>query len=116
MSKVMESQESKNGKAFSGHWKEKGMQAVFFIAACTSILAVALICVFLFANGLPAIAEIGPLDFLLGKTWRPANALYVIFPFLLRSIYLTPAAIVIGVPLGLLTSISMTEYSTAQIS
>lgn len=47
MSKVMESQESKNGKAFSGHWKEKGMQAVFFIAACTSILAVALICVFL---------------------------------------------------------------------
>ena len=58
MSKVMESQEpgTRTGKAFSGHWKEKGMQAVFFIAACTSILAVALICIFLFANGLPAIA------------------------------------------------------------
>ena len=69
MSKVMESQEpgTRTGKAFSGHWKEKGMQAVFFIAACTSILAVALICIFLFANGLPAIAEIGPLDFLLVK-------------------------------------------------
>ena len=47
MSKVMESQEpgTRTGKAFSGHWKEKGMQAVFFIAACTSILAVALICI-----------------------------------------------------------------------
>ena len=34
-------------------WKEKFMQGVFFIAACTSVLAVALICVFLFANGIP---------------------------------------------------------------
>ena len=115
MSKVMESQESKNGKAFSGHWKEKGMQAVFFIAACTSILAVALICVFLFANGLPAIAEIGPLDFLLGRTWRPANDLYGIFPFILGSIYVTAGAIVIGVPIGILTSVFMAEYCPAKI-
>ena len=117
MSKVMESQEprTRTGKAFSGHWKEKGMQAVFFIAACTSILAVALICVFLFANGLPAIAEIGPLDFLLGKTWRPANDLYGIFPFILGSIYVTAGAIVIGVPIGILTSIFMAEYYPAKI-
>ena len=117
MSKVMESQEprTRTGKAFSGHWKEKGMQAVFFIAACTSILAVALICVFLFANGLPAIAEIGPLDFLLGKTWRPANDLYGIFPFILGSIYVTAGAIVIGVPIGILTSIFMAEYCPAKI-
>ena len=117
MSKVMESQEpgTRTGKAFSGHWKEKGMQAVFFIAACTSILAVALICIFLFANGLPAIAEIGPLDFLLGKTWRPANDLYGIFPFILGSIYVTAGAIVIGVPIGILTSIFMAEYCPAKI-
>lgn len=115
MSKVMESQESKKGKAFSGHWKEKGMQAVFFIAACTSILAVALICIFLFANGVPAIAEIGPMEFLLGTTWRPANNLYGIFPFILGSIYVTAGAIAIGVPIGILTSIFMAEYCPSRI-
>ncbi|MFS8501319.1 MAG: phosphate ABC transporter permease subunit PstC, partial [Caldicoprobacter sp.] len=57
-------------------YKEKVMQMVFLIAACTSILAVALICVFLFANGIPAMAEIGALDFLLGKKWRPSNDIY----------------------------------------
>ena len=52
------------------HMKEKGMRLVFLIAACVSILAVALICVFLFANGIPAIGKIGPLKFLRGETWR----------------------------------------------
>ena len=41
--------------------KEKGMKMVFLIAACTSVLAVLLICIFLFANGLPTIAQIGPI-------------------------------------------------------
>ena len=45
-------------------WKEKFMQGVFFIAACASVLAVALICVFLFANGVPAMKEIGFMEFL----------------------------------------------------
>ena len=48
-------------------WTEKFMRGVFFIAACASVLAVALICVFLFANGIPAMSEIGFLDFLTGK-------------------------------------------------
>ena len=52
--------------AWKARIKEVFMQAVFFIAACTSILAVILICVFLFANGLPAIGKIGPMEFLLG--------------------------------------------------
>ena len=43
--------------------KETIMKVVFFAAACTSILAVALICVFLFVNGIPAMAEIGLPDF-----------------------------------------------------
>ena len=62
--------------------KEKVMHAVFLIAALTSILAVVLICVFLFANGLPAIAEIGPKNFLLGKNWMPTagNPQFGIFP------------------------------------
>ena len=49
---------------------EKVMQGVFFIAACTSVLAVALICIFLFANGIPAIREIGFVKFITGDIWR----------------------------------------------
>ena len=52
---------------------EKVMQGVFFIAACTSVLAVALICIFLFANGIPAIREIGFVKFITGDIWRPGN-------------------------------------------
>lgn len=48
------------------NFKELIMQAVFFIAACASVLAVVLICVFLFANGLPAMEKIGVFKFLLG--------------------------------------------------
>ena len=44
--------------------KEQIMKVVFLLAACTSVLAVALICIFLFADGIPAIGEIGVLDFL----------------------------------------------------
>ena len=53
--------------------KEKAMKVVFLIAACVSILAVALICIFLFANGIPAIKEIGLFDFLTGTAWKPGN-------------------------------------------
>ena len=56
------------------------MQWVFTVCACVSILAVALICLFLFANGLPTIAKIGPLQFLLGTNWKPSNDIYGILP------------------------------------
>ena len=80
------------------HIKEKGMQAVFFAAACASILAVALICIFLFANGVPAISQIGIGKFLLGTQWKPGNDIYGILPMILGSIYVTAGAILIGVP------------------
>ena len=53
--------------------KELIMQVVFLLTACMSILAVILICVFMFANGLPAIAEIGPLKFLVTACVFPKN-------------------------------------------
>ena len=115
MKKVMESWKQGKVQAYSGHWKEILMQAVFFIAACTSILAVVLICVFLFVNGVPAIAEIGPLDFLLGQKWKPANNIYGILPFILGSIYVTAGAILIGVPIGILTSVFMAKFCPKQI-
>ena len=96
-------------------YKEKIMEIVFLIAACVCILAVALICVFLFANGIPAINQIGLFDFILGKTWRPANTLYGIFPMILGSIYVTTGAILIGVPIGILTAIFMAKFCPPKI-
>ena len=90
--------------------KERGMKIVFLIAACTSVLAVAFICIFLFANGIPAIGKIGVADFLLGETWRPSNDIYGILPMILGSIYVTAGAIILGVPIALLTSVFLAYY------
>ena len=94
---------------------EKLMRGVFFIAACTSVLAVALICIFLFANGLPAMSEIGIAEFLTGTTWRPGNDIYGIFPMIMGSIYVTAGAVLIGVPVAILTSVFMAKYCPKKI-
>lgn len=91
-------------------FREKAMHGVFFACALASILSVALICVFLFANGLPAIREIGVFDFLSGTKWKPGNDIYGILPMILGSIYITAGAILVGVPIGLLTAIFMAFY------
>ena len=96
-------------------FKEKGMKFVFMIAACTSVLAVFLICLFLFANGIPAIAKIGPLKFLFGTTWKPSNDKYGIFPMIVASIYVTAGAIIVGVPIALFTSVFMARYCPKKI-
>ena len=79
-------------------YKEQIMKVVFFIAALVSIAAVALICIFLFANGVPAMAKIGIFNFIGGSTWTPSNepAEYGIFPMILGSIYVTAGALVVG--------------------
>lgn len=93
------------------------MYAVFFIAAIASIAAVFLICLFLFTNGIPAIKEIGFADFLFGLKWAPGNspASYGIFPMILGSIYVTAGAVIIGVPIGILTSVFMAKYCPQKI-
>lgn len=92
------------------NFKEKAMQAVFLIMACVCIAAVALICVFLFVSGVPAIAKIGVFKFLLGREWRPGNDIYGIFPMIIGSIYVTAGALVIGVPIGVLTAVFMARF------
>lgn len=91
------------------------MQGVFLIAACTSVLAVALICVFLFANGIPAMKEIGFVKFLTGEMWRPNNNLYGLLPMIVGSLYVTAGAILFGVPIGILTSVFMARYCPKKI-
>lgn len=91
-------------------YKEKGMRFLFFLTACVSVAAVVLICLFLFASGIPAIREIGVGRFLLGTKWKPANNLYGIFPMIVGSIYVTAGALVIGVPVGVLTAVFMAAF------
>ena len=96
-------------------WTEKFMQGVFFVAACASVLAAALICIFLFANGIPAIKEIGFVKFITGEMWRPSNELFGIFPMIIGSLYVTAGAVIIGVPIGILTSVFMAMYCPKKI-
>lgn len=86
------------------------MKIAFLAAACMSVLCVALICIFLFANGLPAMGEIGVLNFLSGTRWKPGADIYGIFPMILGSIYVTAGALLMGVPVALLTAIYLAFF------
>lgn len=96
-------------------WTERFMQGVFFITACASVLAVALICIFLFANGIPAMKEIGFGAFLSGEMWKPKNDIFGILPMIVGSLYVTAGAVIIGVPIGILTAVFMAFYCPKQI-
>ncbi len=97
------------------HLSEQVSRILFIAAAGVSILAVALICVFLLVNGVPAIAQIGLPDFLLGTTWKPANDIYGIFPMIVGSIYVTAGALIVGVPAGILCAIFLARFATGRV-
>ena len=90
--------------------KEKVFEIIFLLVACISIVAVAMICIFLFANGIPAMGKIGLGKFLGGQVWKPGNDKYGIFPMIIGSIYVTGGALLIGVPIGILMSIFMARF------
>lgn len=91
-------------------YKELIMKIIFMISAVFSILAVALICIFLFANGIPAMSKIGFLNFITGSKWKPTSDIYGILPMILGSIYVTAGAVLIGVPVGILTAAYMARF------
>ena len=95
--------------------RENAMHIIFLTAACASVLAVGLICIFLFANGIPAMAEIGLFDFLLGEKWKPGNDIYGIMPMILGSIYTTAGVILLGVPVGVLMAIFMARFCPGRL-
>ena len=90
--------------------REKLWEIIFLIAAGFSILAVLLICLFLFANGIPAMHKIGLTNFMFGTKWKPGNDLYGIFPMIAGSLYVTAGAILTGVPVGLMTAIFLSKF------
>ena len=91
--------------------REGTMKVVFLLTACISILAVALICIFLFANGIPTMHKIGLGKFLFGMTWAPNQELYGIFPMIVGSLYVTAGAMIVGVPGGLLTALYFSRFA-----
>ena len=94
----------------SSKFKENAMRAVFALTACVSIAAVVLICVFLFASGIPTMKTVGLGNFLFGMTWAPSQGLYGIFPMIVASIIVTAGAILFGVPLGLLCAVFLARF------
>lgn len=90
--------------------KEKIFEIIFLIVACISIVAVAMICIFLFANGVPAMHEIGLGKFLGGLVWKSGNNKFGIFPMIIGSLYITGGAIALGVPVGIFTAVFLARY------
>lgn len=90
------------------------MHTIFMLCACVSIICVFAITVFIVLNGMPAIFEIGIFDFLLGRKWLP-ESYYGIFPMIIASLYSTLGAIIIGVPIGLLTAVFLSDISNKKL-
>ena len=95
--------------------KELIAKILFMIAAAISVAAVVVICVFIFGNGVPAIAEIGVFDFLFGTTWRPSNEIFGIGTMIVGSLYVMAGALVIGVPLGILCAIFLANFGSNRV-
>lgn len=109
---VKQNKMTKSSKINLENTKEHVAKGIFTLAALISIVAIALICFFLFANGIPAIKEIGFGNFIFGQQWSPTNsdASFGIMPMICGSIVITLGAIVIGVPVGILTAVFMARF------
>ena len=83
----------------------------FFACGILSIGFVVGITVYLIISGIPAIAEIGPVEFLLGQVWNPGKGQFGVLPFILTSMYGTLGALVVGLPLGLFTAMFLSKYA-----
>lgn len=90
--------------------KDKVMNVVFIAATAVSIIAVGLICFFVFSTAIPTIAKIGISDFVLGDLWKPSDGIFGILPMIAGSIYVTIGATILGVPIGILAAIFMVFY------
>ena len=97
---------------------ERIMNAVFFICGMVSIAAVALITIYMVWAGLPAIVKIGPVDFLLGTVWKStaAEPQFGILPFILSSVYGMLGALIIGVPVGVLTAVFLAKLAPPKLA
>jgi len=91
---------------------ENVVHGIFLLLGLITVGCVLLITVYLIISGIPAIKEIGLVKFLFGKEWAStaAEPKFGILPFILTSVYGTAGAILIGVPIGLLTAIFLAKF------
>ena len=96
----------------------RSMNAVFFICGMVSIAAVALITIYMVWAGLPAIIKIGPVDFLLGTEWKStaSEPSFGILPFILTSVWGMVGALIIGVPVGVLTAVFLAKLAPPKLA
>lgn len=90
---------------------EKAIEKMFFVVSSLTVIGVFLIALFIFMRGTPAMFEIGLSDFLLGQVWNPSAEIFGIFPMIIGSILGTFGALLIGVPLGIMTAILLSEVA-----
>lgn len=97
---------------------ETVMHGVFLTCGLVAIGFVLLISVYLVLSGLPAIMEIGPIEFLFGKTWAStaSEPKFGILPFILTSVYGTAGAILLGVPVGLMTAVFLSKVASPRLA
>lgn len=99
---------------------EGGIQVVFLLCGTLAVGFVLLISIYLILSGLPAIRQIGLTDFLFGRVWDPTNATtgaeFGILPFILTSIYGTAGAVVLGVPVGILTAVYLAKIASPKVA
>ena len=99
---------------------ENSMNLLFFLCGIITVGFVLCISVYLILSGLPAIREIGFRDFFLGQVWKPTATTvepsYGILPFLLTSVYGTAGAVIIGIPIGLLTAVFLAKVAPPRLA
>ena len=96
--------------------KKEGLyKFLFATAALISVLAVLVIALFMFGSAFPTMRKIGFVKFLFGKQWKPSSDIYGIFPMIVGSFYVTGLSILMGVPLGLFTSLYMTYFAPKKL-
>ena len=103
----------KRGKARAAEWV---MQIIFLICGLIAVGFVLVISIYLIISGLPAIREVGLIDFLFGQTWHASEDQFGILPLILTSIYGTAGAIVIGVPIGFFTAVFLAKVAPPRVA
>ena len=99
------------------NYHEKIMQTVFYLSALISIIAVIAIFLFLLMRGIPAISEIGFMDFIFNERWKPTDspASFGILSMIVGSAYVTAGAILIGVPIGLMCAVFLAKFCPGRV-
>lgn len=95
---------------------EKLAESIFLVFSCVSVGSVLIITVYIFVAGAPAIAQIGLFPFLFGPTWNADAQQFGILALILSSIAGTVGAILIGVPIGILTAVFLAETSGPRVA